>query len=126
MKLAKTFRLSEEAVDILNKQENQSKYIEDLIMGGGYSAGLTEARVIELIKEYGAMPQSTEKQYSSLPVTNIPNITTGNTFVPKPPDPEYGYPCCKGRSPCKHWTWDEITSLWTNTLTGATRSENSL
>lgn len=48
-------------------------------------------------------------------------IVTGNEFVPKPPDPELGYPCCQGNSPCKHWAWNDIDTVWKNTLTGKTR-----
>lgn len=32
MKISKTFRLSEEAIDILNKQDNQAQYLENLIL----------------------------------------------------------------------------------------------
>jgi hypothetical protein len=118
-------KISDELHSDLEKQGNKSEFVRLAIEEKLYTKKelLTEARVIELIKEYGGMPQSTEKQYSSLPATNIPNITTGDAFVPKPPDPEYGYPCCRGRSPCKHWVWNDMDSLWTNTLTGATRSE---
>lgn len=50
-----------------------------------------------------------------------PMIIKGADFVPKPPDPELGYPCCSGRSPCKHWVFNELESIWTNSLTGKTR-----
>lgn len=44
------------------------------------------------------------------------------TFVPKPPDPETGYPCCTNeKKPCKHWSWDGNYSYWINELTGKTR-----
>ena len=39
----------------------------------------------------------------------------------RPPHPIYGYPCCHKEAPCKHWAWDELQSIWTNTLTGDTR-----
>lgn len=42
-------------------------------------------------------------------------------FVPKPPDPETGYPCCTKDKPCKHWVFDGTTSEWRNTITGKTR-----
>ena len=42
-------------------------------------------------------------------------------FVPKPPDPELGYPCCQQKRPCKHWSFDGATSTWVNELTGKTK-----
>ena len=52
----------------------------------------------------------------------ITKVTSrGEAFVPKPPDPETGYPCCTKDKPCKHWTFDGTTSSWVNTITGKTR-----
>jgi hypothetical protein len=34
MKVSKTFRLSEEAVEILDSKDNSTKYLEELILGG--------------------------------------------------------------------------------------------
>jgi len=48
-------------------------------------------------------------------------IVKGNEFIPKPPDPELGYPCCSGSTPCKHWAFDGLNGVWKNTLTGKTR-----
>lgn len=64
---------------------------------------------------------------------NSQEISFGNTskkqnfeklkeeFVPRPPDPKTGYPCCQDIKPCKHWQWDGNTSSWLNQLTGKTR-----
>lgn len=54
---------------------------------------------------------------------NIPGVVRGADFVPKPPDPETGYPCCTKARPCKHWVWDDIETVWRNTLTNKTREE---
>lgn len=51
----------------------------------------------------------------------IPGVVTGAAFVPKPPDPETGYPCCLGKRPCKHWQWDGNKSAYVNSLTGKER-----
>jgi len=135
MKISKTFRLSEEAIEVLNNQQNQSKFLEDLILERtrtGSTGILTMSQLNDLLEEQtstlleamGGMPKSQEKQYSSVPTKiNIPEVVSGAQFVPKPPDPVTGYPCCQGRSPCKHWVWDESETLWTNSLTGATRDE---
>lgn len=113
MKISKTFRLSEEAVDILNKQANQSQFIEDLVLGVELvepkEGGLTKEEVIQLIKQYTTQPVKDE--------------VTSSEFVPKPPDPEKGYPCCQGKRPCKHWVWDESTGEgYVNTITGEVRA----
>jgi hypothetical protein len=118
MKVRINITIDQEAVDILNQQENKSQYIEDLILNKASQtqSGLTRDDVIQLIKEYTPTPQLDKSSNSS-----VPNLQTADKFVPKPPDPEFGYPCCKGRSPCKHWVWNEMDSNWTNTLTGKVR-----
>lgn len=42
-------------------------------------------------------------------------------FTPKPPDHQTGYPCCQGKTPCKHWQWSTEKTAYVNTLTGETR-----
>lgn len=54
-------------------------------------------------------------------VVEIPGVVKGSEFVPKPPDPETGYPCCVKARPCKHWVFDDLESLWRNSLTGKTK-----
>lgn len=56
-----------------------------------------------------------------LPNVAIPGLVKGSEFVPKPPDPETGYPCCLGKRPCKHWVWDGNVSAYVNSLTGKER-----
>lgn len=42
-------------------------------------------------------------------------------FVPKPPDPNTGYPCCQSATHrCKHWVWDTNEAIYRNTLTNKT------
>lgn len=110
MKISKTFRLSEEAVKILDSQDNATQFLEDLIKGsaeGNYLVNtITEERVIELIKQYA-------------PKTEQP-------FVPKPPDPILGYPCCQMKRPCKHWIWDSGLQEYENSLTGEHRKDESV
>jgi len=131
MKQPKTFRLSEEAIEVLNNQQNQSKFLEDLILERTSTGGiltmsqlndLLEEQTSTLLEAIGGIPKSQEKQYSSVPSKiNIPSVVSGGQFVPKPPDPITGYPCCRGSAPCKHWVFEEIDALWKNTITGATR-----
>jgi hypothetical protein len=111
-KIAKTFRLSPEAIAVLDEQDNATKFIEYLILGGTEDikeptvAGITEARVIELIKEY------TPKHVAP----------ASTTFVPTAPDPETGYPCCTKKTPCKHWVFDGTKDAYVNSLTGKVKS----
>ncbi len=69
-----------------------------------------------------AAPQSiSREEILSMIRLELAKQPVSNTFVPRPPDPELGYPCCQKNSPCKHWTFDGVEDIWTNTLTGATR-----
>jgi hypothetical protein len=113
IKVAKTFRLSPEAVSILESQSNATQFIEDLIISSNTwvpeaesKAGLSKEEVLDLIKTYLPLGPST------------PNNST--VFVPSPPDPITGYPCCQKKSPCKHWSFDGAESVWKNELTGKT------
>lgn len=54
-------------------------------------------------------------------IFNIPGVTRGSEFVPKPPDPVFGYPCCKAKKPCKHWQWNDLDGAWINSITGEAR-----
>lgn len=56
-------------------------------------------------------------------LTTIPGVVKGSDFVPKPPDPETGYPCCTRAKPCKHWVWDDTDTVWRNTLTDKTKED---
>jgi len=102
MKVSKTFRLSEEAVKILDSQANATQFLEQIILRGLEpsvpSTGISEERVIELIKLHAAK--------------------TEDKFVPKPPDPYTGYPCCEMKKPCKHWQWDSGLTCYVNIITG--------
>lgn len=55
------------------------------------------------------------------PTLNIPGVVKGSEFVPKPPDPVFGYPCCKAKKPCKHWQWNDLARAWINSITGEAR-----
>lgn len=69
---------------------------------------------------YHLSNESLMSQVTTYPVgeTKVPG---GTVFVPKPPDPELGYPCCQQKRPCKHWSFDGATSTWVNELTGKTK-----
>lgn len=111
MKISKTFRLSERAIEIINKQSNQSQYIEDLVLGVGIEkvGGVTEDRVIELINLYIKTPQGGYTSNSSVTVAEKPKVS------------EDILTCCIAKSPCKHWEWDGLMGIWQNKLSGEVR-----
>lgn len=110
MKVRINITIDQEAVNILNEQENKSQYIEDLILNRVTEQSiLTEQRVIELIKEHARQELTTADKFVPEP------------FVPRPPDPITGYPCCVKKSPCKHWAFDQNMFEWVNSITGNRR-----
>lgn len=126
MKKRINITISEEALLIADESGNRSEYIENLIISTSYGslrteskAGLSKEEVLDLIKT-----TISTHGYSTEPVRvppAIPGLTTGAAFVPKPPDPETGYPCCTKQAPCKHWIFNGAESHWKNELTGKTR-----
>lgn len=69
------------------------------------------------VSEYGATKPSPVGPL----VTVLSETVPEEKFVPRPPDPETGYPCCTKARPCKHWQWDGNKSAYINTLTGKER-----
>jgi hypothetical protein len=108
MKRVTTFRLSEQALAVLDKQANKSQFIEELILNGSPEADskspITKEDLADFIKTF---------KTPSAPATE---------FVPQPPGPN-GYLCCEKSSPCKHWVWYEFDTVWKNTITGKERDE---
>jgi hypothetical protein len=115
MKLRIQITISEEANALLEKQPNKSQYIEDLILSGDTWVPeapkedyLTREEVLDLIKLH-SKPSDTSM--------GMP----GSPFVPQPPNPDTGYPCCTKQTPCKHWIFNGAECQWKNELTGNTR-----
>lgn len=135
--------LEDEANEILNQQENKSKYIEDLILKQDTSDLTAEIKRLSMLTDglvndtqnilgYIETLKMTIKQTikqsmidssiaSSRPTAYSTIQDYPKEFVPKPPDPVTGYPCCTKQTPCKHWAWDSMESCWKNTLTGVTK-----
>jgi len=125
MKIAKTFRLSEQAANILDKQSNATQFLEDLIIQSINHKPISkvvEDYIIESLDEIKAKldtptPQTKQKSPDDfdefMKLYSTPGV--------KPPHPIYGYPCCHDEAPCKHWAFDETEALWINTLTKETK-----
>ena len=107
-------KISDELEERLKYVPNKSDFVRQAIqekLDGNTepsvpSVGITREEVIQLIKEYA------------------PKQEAG--FVPKPPDPILGYPCCQLKRPCKHWVWDSGLECYENTLTGEQRKDSSV
>jgi len=124
MKIRMNISISEEAVRALDSKENKSQFIEDLILNGSPEAESKSPLTIEavrvLIKEEIGNIDFTKTSIKNIDLASL-GVKTGDAFVPKPPDPDKGYPCCSGRTPCKHWIWDDMDTEWKNSITGKTR-----
>lgn len=55
-KISKLFRLSEEAVAILNTKPNASRFVEDLILKGGEGISRGESMILEKLENLVAEP----------------------------------------------------------------------
>lgn len=120
--------LSEEALAIADASGNRSEYIDELILGvRKLDVAIDEDSL--LLKHFKSMEQRIlalleERPTQQLPAPSIVDpldALAAQAFVPRPPDPEKGYPCCQREVPCKHWQWDSSVGVYNNSLTGATR-----
>lgn len=144
MKISKTFRLSEEAVAILESKHNASRFIEDLILKGGEGISRGESMILDkldmVLKPYGSasIEDLTNAEYDlrgnsvttysletkpavdKLPTTRVPKPD----ILGGPPDPYVTAttimvpPCCFGKSPCKHWAYDGLKEAYVNSISG--------
>lgn len=122
MKISKTFRLTADAVAVLDSKDNATQYLEELLLGSPQTGNSTpQLNSATLILEMEEMTRALLAEAVIELKESLKQSPQTNTFVPKPPDPEKGYPCCSGRSPCKHWVWDNVDTVWKNTITGLTR-----
>lgn len=119
MKKPLGIRLSEAAFKHVKNKTNYSRYIERLInqdIQAEYTKPIVKAVHEELMQNSAFFDELRDR----LQVAHT-TPKSSEPFTPRPPDPATGYPCCSKATPCKHWTFDGVTDLWTNTLTGATR-----
>lgn len=124
MKVSKTFRLSEEAAQILDQQDNATQFVEDLLLQNKQPISRGEALILGRLETIGLSSSGRTSGFDPGNVGSIPAEpakTQSTAFVPRPPDPETGYPCCQQSRPCKHWKWNDIDTVWENELTGKQR-----
>lgn len=126
MKISKTFRLSEDAVAILESKQNASRFIEDLILKGGEGISRGEAMILDKLNDLssngrteafeasnlGSSPSESAIPYGSaitLPYTAVKNVIKDIPVMPA---------CCLGKSPCKHWAYDGLKEAYVNSISG--------
>lgn len=120
-----TIRIDDKLWPYIKNQPNKSRYIRGLIKDQVYAErDLPIAnRVKELLMADEAFwLELTERNTNSaIRPSYIQSTPTKEPFIPRPPDPATGYPCCTRPSPCKHWQWDDVAQHNVNLLTGAVR-----
>lgn len=110
-KISKTFRFSPAAVAVLEKQENATQFLENLILNNQLNKiepDDLEARITNIVWGYVQPLETRIETLESNFGENIPDI----------PAPT----CCLSKTtPCKHWEWDGLKEQWLNKLTGEVR-----
>lgn len=127
MKKPISIKLDEKLWIFIKDKPNKSRYVEELIkedIQGQQTKPIVQAVINELLGSEVFFAEIRARignsTTNSIPISG-PTQNTATTFVPKPPDPITGYPCCQQSKPCKHWHWDEIDQVYRNELTGAVR-----
>ena len=116
MKILKAFRLSEEAIAVLDKQRHATQFLEDLILSNAEK----KMEVVPLHQLQALLEEFIPKGLTGTVVEVGP--VTSSEFVPTAPYPTTGYPCCENtKAPCKHWPWDSNIGARVNTITGEVR-----
>ncbi len=105
-----TIYIRKEVEDKFRNQANKSELINKLL------AVYYLKHAVEDDFKYGD-GSGTPATYTKVSET----VVKDEPFVPRPPDPLTGYPCCEKAKPCKHWQWDGNRGVWVNELTGKTR-----
>jgi hypothetical protein len=124
-----SFRLDEKLWVFIKNKPNKSRYIEELVKQDIQQAQvkpIVQSVIQELLVNESFFREMGERLKVKPQV--IPDVTGSHVeirpepFIPKPPDPVTGYPCCqKTDYRCKHWEFDATGEGWVNTLTGEIR-----
>ena len=131
MKKPISIKLDEELWVHIKNKPNKSRYISELIKQDIqllHTRPIVQAVSSELLQNEGFFReiQSRVRSDSGVPstpdnpfqLTATPIGEPPKPFIPKPPDPILGYPCCQKEKPCKHWAWQPSGDGYVNTLTG--------
>lgn len=69
-KISKLFRLSEDAIAILNTKPNASRFVEDLILKGGEGISRGESMILDLMQNMVDLNTVQTKLLTTPPITN--------------------------------------------------------
>lgn len=97
----------------LVKQDIQMKQMKPIVKAVADELLGNEVFIRELFKRVGSIPTVAQ--------ASVASQNNSQPFVPRPPDPATGYPCCNQSKPCKHWAWNATDSIYKNELTGKVR-----
>lgn len=122
MKKPISIKLSENLWVYIKDKPNKSRYIEELIKQDIQQAQvkpIVQSVMQELLSNESFFREMSERMniQSIKRVVEAPT-SSSEPFVPKPPDPITGYPCCLKEIPCKHWSFNGADDQWVNVLTG--------
>lgn len=121
MKVLKAFRLSEEAIKVLEEQRHATEFLEDLILG--YAEKKMEVvplhQLQALFEEFGSVPQLVRGSDGVEASSFTPPKVAGSI----PATPTLGMACCLLKTPCRHWSY--ANEVWTNSLTGEVKEVNA-
>lgn len=132
MKKPISIKLSERLWVYIKDKPNKSRYIEELIKQDVQQAQvkpIVQSVMRELLSNESFFREMSERltkpttQEMIFPTQLMDPLLDKleQPFVPKPPDPATGYPCCQKQVPCKHWSFNGADDLWINILTGETK-----
>lgn len=120
MKTAKTFRLSKEAVSVLEGQDNATQFLERLIL---QRKTISEGEALILDKLDGLSSNGRTEAFGASDLGSNPNEPAIPPIQKEEKDTYAGLMqvCCLGTNPCKHWIFDGMDGIWVNLLSGDKR-----
>ena len=121
MKKPVSIKIDEKLWVFIKNKPNKSRYIEELIKQDIQQAQvkpIVQSVIHELMSNETFFREISERLKVPVRVT-AELAPPAEVFVPKPPDPITGYPCCQSATKrCKHWEFDGVGDGWVNILTG--------
>lgn len=130
MKKPISIKLDESLWVHIKNKTNKSAYISELIkqdIQAQQTKPIVDAVRSKLLEDEVFVRELSER-LKVKPITNmLPTQLTEplldkQSFVPRPPNPQTGYPCCQLEKPCKHWVWNSDTGEgYVNSITGEIR-----
>lgn len=130
MKKPLGIRLEDSLWRHVKNKPNHSRYVEGLIKQDiqmEHTKPIVEAVKQELMQNEGFFFELSQrlgtKRLDVVSPTGGVGKSESQVFVPRPPDPHSGYPCCQKTSPCKHWKFNDVEQYWVNELTGEIKSD---